>query len=175
MTKRRPAFLLAVALLFCLFLPSSAQETSERGGRSAGTVEGRHLLKESLDWIESGEFDSAFVCLHSVLERDPKNPDALFHTGRFLLWQGDSAGAISMLEVGVKAAPLSSRLKLLLARLMLAQGNIDSAAELVDGVLLVKPREGEALYLRGRIFLERGDTARAIDSWEEALRARLGR
>lgn len=108
------------------------------------------------------------------MERDPNNADALFHFGRLMLWQGDSAGAISMLEAGVKEAPLSSRLKLLLARLKLAEGDIDVAAGLVLDVLSVKPREGEALYLRGRILLERGDTTRAVDSWEEALRTRLG-
>ena len=79
--------------------------------------------------------------------------------------------AAVMLETGVEEAPLSSRLKLLLARLRLAEGRMDAAGGLVDDVLSVKPREEEALYLKGLIALERGDTTRAIDSWQKALRA----
>ena len=80
---------------------------------------------------------------------------------------------MSVLAEGVENAPLSSRLKLFLARLKLAQGDLEGATELLDQVLAIKPKEGEALYLRGLACLDRGDTLQAMEEWESALRFSL--
>ena len=74
---------------------------------------------------------------------------------------------------GVRVAPLSSRLKILLGRLELLGGNVERASELTEGVLAIKPREGEALYLLGLIQLAEGDTTEAMDSWHRALEVSL--
>ena len=65
------------------------------------------------------------------------------------------------------------RLKIALGRLEFTRGHIEQAAELTDGVLAIKPREGEALYLRGLIRLAEGDTTEALDAWRSSLEVSL--
>ena len=78
-----------------------------------------------------------------------------------------------MLAKGIEKSPLSSRLKLLLARSMIAEEQLAEASELIDAVLAIKPKEGEALFLKGIVFLAQGDTLKAIQNWEDALGFRL--
>jgi cytochrome c-type biogenesis protein CcmH/NrfG len=129
----------------------------------------RSLLRESLQAFEAGKADSALVHLRGVLECDPNNPDAFYHTARVFISKADTSGAMTALSEGVQKAPLSSRLKLFLARLEIARGGLEDAAQLVNKVLAIKPDEGEAHYLFGLIHLERGDTTQALDTWQKAL------
>jgi cytochrome c-type biogenesis protein CcmH/NrfG len=173
MRLSRAALIFLATFALSIVLPSSAQQASDQEERRAKLKQCRLLLRESLDLIGSSEYDSALVRLRTVLEVDPKNADAFYHISRVLLWQGDTTEAVSVLARGIEKAPRSSRLKLLLARSKLIDGDLEGAADLLNGVLAIKPREGEALYLSGVVFLERGDTLQAIETWENALRSAL--
>ena len=102
-------------------------------------------------------------------ELDERNPDAYYQLGRIHLVRADSVKAISILSEGVAVAPLSTRIKFLLARLKIARDEYDQAESLLNQILSIKPREGEALFLRGSSRLARGDTLQALDDWKKAL------
>ena len=133
----------------------------------------RRLLKHALQNIEIGALDSAQVDLDSALLCDPRNPDIYYHQGFIHASRGDTLRAVETMTEGVAQAPLSSRLKIGLARLHLERGEYNSAVELLDAVLAFKPRECEALYLKGLLHLNRSDTAAAVNQFQKALEKAL--
>ena len=156
-----PIVLVCLIPLLAVELP--ATEKSEKRARTGA------LIKMSQQYLAAGLYDSVMVALDQVRELSPDNPDAFYYEVLTHLALADTARALEVLNVGVERAPLSSRLKLLLARLLLADGKIDDAERVLDTLLRFKPRDPETLYLTGLVGLERGDTTRTLDSWQSAL------
>jgi tetratricopeptide (TPR) repeat protein len=129
----------------------------------------RALLKSTIDKIDAGNYEGALADIDSVILCDPKNADAYFHRGRILVRKNDTTSAVSALEKGVEMAPLSTRNRLLLARLKLSLDAPDDALEQIEKVLAFKPRESEALYLKGMVYLAKSDSTAAIEILEKAL------
>jgi uncharacterized protein HemY len=150
-------------------------DTARKEARRAQIRQCRAILQETLRQFETGDYDSARVLLLDARKCDPKNPDVFFHSARVALHFGDTTKATSLLHDGIAAAPLSSRLKLYLARLRLAAGAAAAADSLVSQVLAIKPREGEALYLKGEVLLYQGDSTQALDYWQRAVERGLKR
>jgi len=74
----------------------------------------------------------------------------------------------------VERAPFSTRLKLLLARLQIDAGRAAEAGALLDGVLEIRPRDGEVLYVRGLAYLAMGDSLGALSAWRTSLVVAVG-
>jgi len=127
------------------------------------------LLRETLKEIDAGNYDAALADIDSVLLCNPKNADAYYHRGRILISKKDTTAAVAALTDGVKIAPLSTRNRLLLARLKLELNAIDEASEQIDNVLAIKPRQSEALYLKGMVQLAKGDTTQTVETFEKSL------
>ena len=168
---------IGLALFGSLFAGAiaTAQDDGEREARREQLRQSRALLSEAVDAIESGDNESAAVKLRSLLERDPENPDAHYHLARVLIAQGDTAEARTVLEAGAEKAPLSTRIKLMLARLQIADGSPAEAAVLLDGILTLRPHDGETLYLRGLAHLAVGDSLAAVEAWRTSLEATVER
>jgi Tfp pilus assembly protein PilF len=171
-------FTAAAAVLLTAALPAPVAGQSDDTDRQATIArmkQCRLFLKSANEYLGEGDFDSALIVLDSVLACDPKNPDAFYRKGEIFLAKGDTASAESAYAAGVSKAPLSARLKLSLARLKLAGGKDEEAAGLVDDVLAINPRSGEALYLKGITLLNAGDSAQAITQFQIALKQSLDR
>ena len=134
----------------------------------------RTLLSEAKAAFNAGETDTALALLESVLVEDPANPDAFYFMGLIKLSHADTLGAETALTEGVNLAPLSRRLKLMLARVWVETGKIAEAEELVDQVMALRPRDLDALYITGLIALARNDSTTAVEVWESALSEELG-
>ena len=167
--------ILGAAVLSPIGIVAQTEKESARLERRSQIRQCRALLKESLRAIDGGEYDSALVSLGEALKCDPKNPNVFYHTARVLLIENDTTGATDTLAAGIRKAPLSSRLKLLQARLKVARSELTEAGELIDGVLAIKPNEGEALYLKGLVSLEQGDSTGAVTAWRQALDVSLAK
>jgi Flp pilus assembly protein TadD len=171
---------LAAAVLFATtgLLVLGSQAGSQGGGdreqRREQLRRSRALLAEAMEQIDSGAYDSAEVKLRVVLEGDAANADAHYHLGRTLLARGDTTAAAVVLGQGVERAPFSTRLKLLLARLQIDGGRAEEAGALLDGVLAIRPRDGEALYVRGLAHLAVGDSLTALSTWRTSLEVAVG-
>lgn len=133
----------------------------------------RDLLRAATAGFDSGKYEDALAVLDSILVVDSANPDAYFLKGKIMLAQGDSAGAINVLSEAVQKAPRSTRVKLLLSRIYLKQGEAESSVALTKEVLSIKPMDGEASYLHGWGLLLSGDTAQAVELFEAALLSNL--
>jgi cytochrome c-type biogenesis protein CcmH/NrfG len=160
-----------LALIFCMLLC----QASAHGAVDAATKgQVRQLLKQANEEISVGQPEAAFEHLRAVLTADPGNPDAHYLMGRVKFSAGAISEAEEILTQGMELAPLSSRIKLLLARVKLAQENPDEADRLVSDVLAIKPHDAEALYLAGSVALARGDSTLTLARWQEALAVELG-
>lgn len=165
-------FLCMATCIICMnACPLSAQDISPADKMK----QCRDLLRQAHQHIDGGDLESALSALDSVLLCDERNPDAYYHKSRVHLLHSDTTLAIQALEKGMELAPLSTRLKLLAVRLYYAREMYDDAAKLLDAVLAIKPREGEAIYLRGVSLLHAGDTVAAIDAFARAIDIGLSR
>ena len=141
--------------------PATAEKPLDR-------QEARRMLSAALRTAAGGDTASAIATLDSVLAADPTNPDAPYRLGILRLAVGDIDEAESVLAAGVASAPLSRRLKLLLALVRL-ESDPASSEQLVDEVLMLRRHDVDGLYLRGRLALARGDSARALAVWDDLL------
>lgn len=132
------------------------------------------MLADAQTSFAAGETDSALIHLQQVLEEDPANPDAYYFIGLISLSLSDTSGAEVALTEGVRLAPMSRRLKLLLALVWVKSGNYDEAEKLINEVTALRPKDLDALYLQGLIALARDDSAHALEIWDHALAEELG-
>ena len=173
--RKLPLYLSILAVFVLSWAPALAQtDDPARADKRARLKQTRKLLKSATKATENGEYEKALAELDSVLALDDSNPDAYYYKGVAFTESADTAAAMAVLATGSEMAPLSSRIKLLLSRLLVSQGRAGEAAPLIDKVLAIKPREGEALYIRGLILMEQGDTTAAVASFQKALDVALG-
>ena len=154
----------AATICLCGALVAAGAALAVAGDRG----EIRRLLVEAQQAADRGDTLAAVAALDSVLAADPANPDAPYRLGILRLAAGDTAGAETILAEGVAVAPLSRRLKLLLA-LVRIETDPESSRKLVDEVLMMRRNDTDALYLRGRLALAEGDSARALAVWGDLL------
>lgn len=148
-------------------------DASGNADRQATIQRSRDLLADAQEAFAAGQADSALSRLESILVDDPANPDAYYMIGIIKLSNADTSGAEVALAEGVRKAPLSRRLKLLLARVWVELGRSDEAEKLVAEVMMLRPRDLDALYIKGLIALARSDTTTALELWETALHEEL--
>jgi tetratricopeptide (TPR) repeat protein len=124
--------------------------------------------------MEAGRPDSAVVYATRAMECDPAQADSYWYLAHAQLELGEPENARRTVDRGVEAAPRSQRLSLFRARLCLDSGDVATAREIVEKILILPMNRGEALYLRGQIELVEGDSVAAMASWREALEETLG-
>lgn len=156
--------LLVLTVLVTLVGPDAVAEDRREVVRMS-----RLLLGEARQAYAQGDTDMALAKLDSVMLADPVNPDAHYFMGAIRLDMADTAGAEDILTDGVAVAPLSRRLKLLLARVKIELGEVDEAEGLVNEVTAIRSGDLDAVYLQGLIALARGDSTTAVTLWDEVL------
>ncbi len=173
MTRIRSAGFMVILWCLCagLFLCVDGADAADR---QAVIQRSRALLSEAQAAFAAGQTDTALARLESVLTEDPANPDAYYFIGLIKLSEADTSGAEVALVEGVRLSPLSRRLKLLLARVWVEAGKTVEAEELIAEVMSLRPRDVDALYIKGLIALARNDSTAALEIWDSALSEELG-
>ena len=170
-----PGLRLIFLVLAAMAVVGSARVQAEvTEDRQAVMLRSRALLADATQAFAEGQADTALARLEEVIALDANNPDAYYYLGLIKLSYADTSGAEAVLVEGVRIAPLSRRIKLMLARVRIEAGKIDDAEEIVNGVMILRPKDIDCLYLTGLIALARADTSGAIGIWETALDEQLG-
>lgn len=149
-----------------------AQELTKEEKR-ARRKQVRLYLKQSIKYFDFLQVDSAYMYIDSLLQFDPKNADGYYYKGLIELQNNDTTKADSTLAQGVAIAPLSTRIKILLARIKIEKNEYQQAADLLDAILKIKPNEAETLYLRGVTYLHQNDTTHALEYMQHGLEKAL--
>ena len=129
----------------------------------------RKLLKECVSQYISEDYDSVQKITDSILIIENNNADALYYKSLSYYHTGDTTITLESLRKGVELSPLSSRLKILLARVLLNQNNTTEAINVIDAVLAIKPKLPEALYLKGLSLLAQNDSTQAVVYFQKSL------
>lgn len=166
--KSRILIILIIIGFLLILMPNTFGQ--EGKSRREITRECRILLKNATRYIKADETDSALIFLDSIFIIDDKNPDAYYFKSKILIQKGDTLAAIDLLSNGMKIATRSTRLKLLLAGLKIKKQMPDEAELILDQILVINPNESEALYYKGNIAMQKGDTATAISFYEKGLK-----
>ncbi len=135
----------------------------------------RLYLKKSRSYFDAQQVDSAYIYIDSLLLFDSKNVDGFYYKGLIELKKNDTTKADSTLTQGVALAPLSTRIKILLARIKIEKKDYIQASELLDAILRIKPNEAETLYLRGLTYLYQNDTTNALEYLQNGLETALNK
>lgn len=166
----RSSSFIPAALIAALFLVSTT--AFGQASRREQVEKQRQLLRRVVTFVQAGSLDSAEVYLDEMEALDPSNPDVVFQKARLAAARGDTAQAVSILQAGIDQGLRAPRLRIYLARLKIELGELEGAEEALNFVLMMRPHDGESLYLMGMIHLARGDTTAALDSWEKAMASR---
>ncbi len=92
---------------------------------------------------------------------DGKRGDALVLKGQLRAAGGDAAGALTLMDDAVTAAPTNQLIKLERANLLLTAGQDAKALADVESVLALQPRSAPAMYLKAVLDIRAGKFADA--------------
>ena len=163
--------IIALLGLFCLLPLGAAQEIAARS-----TPE---LLRYGKVLFDRGECFSSRYLFQQVLEREPKNQEALSGKGRALICEGSFDEGISALEQAAKLTPKAPGVYTQLAGAYLAQyqrdpsvykGRLQDALGALDQADAQGASSAATTNLRGVVYYRQGDLQRARDALEQATK-----
>nr|WP_082708647.1 tetratricopeptide repeat protein [Marinobacterium profundum] len=122
--------------------------------------------------LEQGDLEAAASAYQRMMDLHP-GPQAYSRAAELRWLNGDSDGAIEMMALSARSTsarqPEAKAWALArLASFVIAQGDADTALTLVRAALEIRPNYPPALLLSGRLWLARGDYARAVEQLQRA-------
>ncbi|MFO1224126.1 MAG: tetratricopeptide repeat protein [Burkholderiaceae bacterium] len=124
-------------------------------------------LRQAQDAAQAGQPRSALEQARAALAIDPALSPARQLAAVLEHETGHSERALQLLREGLARNPQDGAQALLLARVLLAQGDAPAALATLDGYAV---RGAEADGLRGGVLTQQGDTGRAVPAYESAAR-----
>lgn len=106
----------------------------------------------------------------AAVQVNPRAAAAHLQLAKLRLARGEAGAAVASAEAAARERPDDPEAAVLLAQSLRAQGNVERAARELDRRLAAAPESEPLLLERGWLSLERGDAAKARDSFTEALR-----
>src|SRR5512138_467631 len=114
--------------------------------------------------------DSAAVDYRTVLQADPRNPEAHLGLARIARMQGDAARARASAEAALATAPDLFGAHALLADLALDAKDGPEAVARMRRAVEVSPRDREARVRLAKLLRDAGDAAGAREEWRAAVK-----
>lgn len=130
--------------------------------------EAEHLDK-AIAFEKAGDDVKAMVELKNVLQLNPKNPEALYHSGLIAERAQQWPQAFSAYQAAVAAKPDHVPALIKVATLQLASGDLPAVEKTLATVEPLATGNPEVMALRAAVMLRGGDLQRAEDLAREAL------
>jgi len=134
----------------------------------ADNAESSKFYDDALGRFERNDVAGAIIQLNNALQKDPNMLAAHVLMGRARLKNGDPAGAETSFEKALKLGVDRTEVALPLAQAYAAQGKSDALLERITPTGLPRESQIEILVLRGNAFADKGKTADALRSLDEA-------
>jgi len=135
----------------------------------------RHLVSEGAQLLAAKRPGEAVVRLAEAWELDPHNVAAAINLGGAYILQGKHSRAVPVLEVASRLEPDNAMVWSNLAAAYLGKlpfatrSRQDKAIQAYEHALALDPHAPHVHYNLGLIYLERQDTRRAAEHFQEAL------
>lgn len=149
-------------------LDDARRELTSAGNVEAGFAPARTRLA-ALAFGEKRTAD-AYRLLDEVLEKDPKNVEALVTKGRMLRAEGKSVEALGVLQSAADASPENIAAQFELGLVLTQRNQLDDAVKAFREVVRLNPRAASAHLQLANLYLARGETAQSLTSAEDATR-----
>ncbi len=120
-------------------------------------------------YMELGNHINAMKDIHEAIRLDSTEGKYYIMLSGIYFSKQEYTRAITALEAGRKNAPDNIDLMLELARYQLYVGEREKSIQLLDDVLRKNVSNAEAYFLKGMIFKEIGDTAKAISNFQTSV------
>ena len=127
-------------------------------------------------FMVAGSYAQAIDEFWKVLAADPSTPRANYFIGQCLLRLNDPAEATIAFEreIAINSQDPVSRYHLAVT-LIERRVEPDRAVKLLEEAISLRPRYADAHYQLGKLYLERGDNAKAVDELERGAAADPGK
>jgi putative PEP-CTERM system TPR-repeat lipoprotein len=146
---------------------SDARAAFERGLEvEPGNIDSRRYIA-ALE-AQDGNFDAAERSYLGIIEDEPDASWVFLALARLAALQEDHRKARSWLEKAREADPGAIRARLILARMMIDDGEFGDAEAVLSEILEKSTSNAEAYNLRGIIQLRRENIDQAIDNFQRA-------
>ncbi len=148
---------------------AAAEQALRSLGAAASSPRAEYLLGFTL--LELYRFEEAEAALRRAVDREPDNHAYLHALAKALLEQAKNLAAINALD---RAIALEPRPEYHFAKAMCALnvGDLDTSESELRRCLEKDPRHAEALYKLGKLRVDRGDDAAALEPLRECLALR---
>jgi tetratricopeptide (TPR) repeat protein len=119
--------------------------------------------------IDGRDFPNALRDGQHILERDPQNNDVRRDVAKMLFITGDITAADSECRRYLQSFPDDPEMCYLKADICHSEGNSAEAANTLDALLVRQPKNINALLLRGVIYNEMNESAKAIPLLQQVI------
>lgn len=143
------------------------QKLNEQISQSPHNAE-LYFLRSSA-YLQLGNYNNALADIRQALQRDSTEGKYYRLLGEIYFSRQEYTRAITALQKGHQEAPNDIDLMLQLAKYQLYVGERAESIQLLDDVLRKDVFNAEAYFLKGMLFKEIGDTAKAISGFQTAV------
>ncbi len=130
----------------------------------------RQMSRDGVAAMELGQWDEAHSLLQEAVATSPTDIDARRHLAEVLWQTGNHRDAVVHMEAAVRLDPRNAPTTVRSGEMLLAIGAVDRAALRAQQAIALDATLAGAWALRGRIFRQRGEAARALADLQQALR-----
>lgn len=130
--------------------------------------------EDAFSFIENQEYEEALSTLEDAITEGEDEREIFRARGIALLGQCDYAGAIEAFEKSLSLSngilkDMDYDINYYLATAYGKSGNVDEAIKIYDSILLLRPEEVDALYLRGILYAGKDELDSAMSSFDKAI------
>lgn len=118
---------------------------------------------------EQGEVNAAIADLRRIIKADSTQSNYYLTLGELLLTKGNGGGTKQALEKSVELEPGNLDARLKLAEFYSYVKEYKKGIEQIDEALKIDKYQPKAYFIKGFIFKETGDTAKAISSFQTTV------
>ncbi|APB98204.1 tetratricopeptide repeat protein [Polynucleobacter asymbioticus] len=109
-----------------------------------------------------GKVDKAIELVQALNKAEPKNLDVVYDYAEYLIFLGQFEKALQLID-SYQDSPHKDKLLFLKSKLLMAQFEVDDAAQFVDEAILINPKNIQYQQLRLSLHIMRGNIERAWD------------
>jgi len=130
----------------------------------------RQMSRDGVAAMELGQWDKSRSLLEEAVTTSPTDIDARRHLAEVLWQTGDHRDAVVHMEAAVRLDPRNAPTVVRSGEMLLAVGAVDSAADRAQQAIALDAKLAGAWALRGRVYRQQGEAARALADLQQALR-----
>ena len=167
---QRISCLAGIFLSLALLASCGSGETNGNAEKTDAGIQLRPQIVEGLQLTREKNYEAATVKVFELIEKDPKDAEALSVMSYILLKSNRLKNAEEMAQRALAIDSYQSRPNIVLARINFQKSGFNKALDLSRKALVLNPESSEAYQTIGEIYLRQGLTGDAVTVLKEAVR-----